>query len=87
VNPAALELLSARLAKDRLQVVLRIGKEFEAREDEPKIWGIVLADIARHVARGLADRYDLDESRVLDSVRYSFLDELEHPTSTLRSEQ
>jgi hypothetical protein len=74
------------MGSERLHVVLKLGKYIEDGEDEPVIWGIVLADIARHVARGLANQYELDELVVLSALRERLTAELDQPTSQLRSE-
>lgn len=75
------------MGNQRLHVALRLGHFVEDGEDEPEIWGIVLADVARHIASGLASRYDLNESSVLSAIQAKMMHELEKPSSVLREDE
>jgi hypothetical protein len=79
VPPAALEhggveVLRAAIVDGGLHVSLR--RAF----DDPDAWGILLADIARHVARIYANETAMSEDEVLDHVRAMFESELDTPT-------
>jgi hypothetical protein len=79
VPPTALELggvevLRAAIVEGGLHVSLR--RAF----DDPDAWGILLADIARHVARLYANESPMSEDEVLDHVRAMFESELDEPT-------
>jgi hypothetical protein len=55
----------------------------EAPNGGAGVWGIVLADIAQHIASGLKDSRGLSEQAVLDDIRKLFNAELQRPTDTL----
>jgi hypothetical protein len=48
--------------------------------DDPVAWGIVLADLARHVANGYAQDKGLERSETLQRIRSAMIAELEGPT-------
>ncbi len=51
-------------------------------EDQaPIAWGILLSDVARHVADALQHAYGLERAAVLDRLRRVFDAELHRPTS------
>jgi hypothetical protein len=78
--PSALEhggteiLRAAILTSGELQVTLR--RAF----DEPDVWGMLLADVARHAARIFATEANLNEDSALDRIRLVFESELDSPT-------
>jgi hypothetical protein len=79
VPPPALELggyevLRAAIADGNLHVSLR--RAF----DEPETWGILLADIARHIGRIYALEASMREDDVVDKVWAMFEAEMERPT-------
>ena len=79
VPPAALEhggreVLRAVITDGNLHVALR--RAF----DEPEVWGILLADLVRHVARIYALEAGLREDDVIDKVRAMFEAEMDRPT-------
>jgi hypothetical protein len=48
--------------------------------DDPVAWGIVLADLARHVANGYEQDKGLDRSQTLQRIRSAIIAELDRPT-------
>jgi hypothetical protein len=77
--PPALELggyevLRAAIAEGNLHVSLR--RAF----DEPETWGILLADIARHVGRIYALEAGMREDEVVEKVWAMFEAEMDRPT-------
>lgn len=77
--PPALELggyevLRAAVAEGNLHVSLR--RAF----DEPEVWGILLADVARHVGRIYAQETSMREEAVVEKVRAMFEAEMDRPT-------
>ena len=50
-------------------------------EEAPVAWGILLSDVARHVADALHQKYGLDKSAVLSRIRGVFDSELADPTA------
>jgi hypothetical protein len=79
IPPAALEqggveLLRAVIVDGGLHVSLR--RAF----DEPDAWGVLIADVARHVARVYASETAMTEDQVLERVRAMFEAEMDEPT-------
>ncbi len=79
VPPPALEhggyeVLRAVIVEGNLQVALR--RAF----DEPETWGILLADIARHVGRIYALEAAMREDDVIERVWSMFEAEMDRPT-------
>jgi hypothetical protein len=50
--------------------------------DQPAAWGLVLADIARHLARAYEQTQGKGQSETLDAVIGLFAAELSNPTDT-----
>lgn len=47
---------------------------------DPAAWGILLADLARHVARAYEQTQQLDQQQVLERIRAGLVAELTVPT-------
>ena len=79
VPPAALdqggvEVMRAVIVDGALHVSLR--RAF----DDPEAWGMLIADIARHVARVYATEDNIREEQTLERIRNLFNAELDAPT-------
>lgn len=79
VPPAALdqggvEVLRAVIVDGDLHVSLR--RAFE----DPDPWGMLIADVTRHVARIYATESKLTQDQVIDRVRTIYEAEMNHPT-------
>ena len=79
IPPAALEqggteILRAVIVDGALHVSLR--RAF----DDPEAWGMLIADIARHIARIYAKESAMSEETVLERVRAIFEAEIEAPS-------
>jgi hypothetical protein len=72
------EIARLWVASDSQHVVLRTDVW-----PDPAAWGIVLADLARHVALAYHRRDDHDVEDVLERVLAGFHTELESPTDSL----
>lgn len=48
--------------------------------DEPGTWGLLLADVAKHVARIYAQETGIDADDALADIREAFDDELDRPS-------
>jgi hypothetical protein len=68
------EVLRAIIIDGGLHVSLR--RAF----DDPDTWGVLLADVARHIGRIYAKEASLDEQQVLKRVRTIFDAEMDSPT-------
>ncbi len=79
VPPPALEqggyeVLRAVISDGQLHVALR--RAF----DEPEVWGILLADLARHIGRIYALETSMREEEVVEKVWAMFEAEMDRPT-------
>ncbi len=79
VPPAALqqggtEVLRAVIIDGALHVSLR--RAF----DDPEVWGILLADVARHIGRIFARETSMREEQVVEKVWAMFEAEMKRPT-------
>jgi hypothetical protein len=84
VPPPALEhggyeILRAVIANNQLHVSLRRGS------DEPELWGILLADIARQIGRIYARETLMSEEDVVERICAMFEAEMARPTSAPRT--
>ena len=68
------EVLRAAIAEGGLHVSLIRGF------DDPAVWGILLADIARHVSRIFAKEDGLDEDETTAAIRSMFNAEIDKAT-------
>jgi hypothetical protein len=80
IPPAALEqggteVLRAFVVDGALHLSLR--RAF----DDPQAWGMLAADVTRHVARIYAAEKDLDEAAVIERIRDLYDAELDTPAS------
>ena len=79
VPPAVLEqggveVLRAVIVDGALHVSLR--RAF----DEPEVWGVLIADVARHVGRLYAKETAMTEDEVKDRLLATFQAEMDNPT-------
>lgn len=77
----AVEMLRAWIAERGLHCSLKVGMYVEQGIDEERAWGIMLADVARHVSRALHREYGHVEADSIRRIRDSMLEELGEPTS------
>ena len=68
------EVLRAVIVDGALHISLR--RAF----DDPEAWGMVMADIARHVARIYATEDKFSETETLERIRSLFNAEMDSPT-------
>jgi hypothetical protein len=76
-DPKSQEVLRAWVANGGL--VCALGPETWS---EAGNWGIVLADVARHVANAVRDLNGTDQARTIEEIRTLFVAELDNPTDT-----
>ena len=69
------EMIRAWVANKALHCSLRIGVW-----KDPSAWGILLADVARHVANAHQEMEGKDKASTLKSIRQLFNAELDKPT-------
>ena len=71
-----IEVLRAGVVDGGLHVTLR--RAF----NDPKAWGILLADVARQVARVYAQEGDEAEDAVVERIRDAFASEMDAPANS-----
>ena len=74
LEQGGLEVLRAAIVDGSLHVALR--RAF----DDPEAWGMLIADIARHVARIYAAEDKFREEETLERIRAIFDAEMDAPT-------
>lgn len=86
-DTSAIEMLRAWIAEGGLHCVLNVGHWHKNSEiDERHAWGIMLADVARHVSNALQDVVGLEHRESLRMVVDSFNSEIQDRTSDHRGE-
>jgi len=71
----SLEILRIWIAEGRQHVSLRIGVW-----DDPAAWGLMLADLMRHIVNTYKPGTASDRERILERIRLGLAAELESPT-------
>jgi hypothetical protein len=71
----AFELLRGWLIDNRLVCSL-----FPSAFDNPAVWGVLLADVAHHVANALAESEGTDRAAALQAIASAFNVEMQSPT-------
>jgi hypothetical protein len=78
----SVEMLRARIAEGQMFCSIKVGMYEESTNiSEAKAWGIILADVTRHLANAMLDEYSLDRSDSIREIKESYLRELSKPTS------
>lgn len=78
----AVEMLRVWIAEQKLHCSMKVGMYRETMNiPEEKAWGVILADVARHLAKALESGYSANEAESLEKIRNSFFAELGAPTS------
>ncbi len=54
--------------------------------EDPTVWGVLLVDVARHVARAYAKQGEFREDEALDRIRAMFDAEWDRPTDLGRTD-
>ena len=77
-DPDSRELVRAWVANNSLHCSLNFGNW---GDDEAIGWGVLLSDIARHIADALFEEHAIDRKETLERLREVFNDELDEPTT------
>ena len=81
-DPHAVEMARIWIANRELVCALKIGMYRESSKiSEEKAWGVILADLARHVSNALEEGYGSDAQASLATILESFSNEIDNPTS------
>jgi hypothetical protein len=77
-DPQAAEILSVWLCSDANNVVVLKPDTWP----DPLAWGLLLADISRHLANALAESTHADPAQTIARIRAGFNVEMDTPTDT-----
>jgi hypothetical protein len=81
-DPDAVEMARVWIAERGLHRSLKIGMYQESYDvPEQRAWGTILADMTRHIANALREKYGLDAEKSIDLIRDAYIGELASPTS------
>ena len=85
----ATEMIRVWLAHNQLHVSILLGMWADAEDseiDERNAWGHLLADLARHIARGLRQSHGLNENTTIAWIRQEFLENLSDSDHSVEGE-
>jgi hypothetical protein len=84
-DPNAVEMARIWIANRELVCTLKVGMYRESSKiPEEKAWGVILADLARHVSNALEEGYGGNAQASLDAIIESLNQEIGNPTSKAR---
>jgi hypothetical protein len=83
-DSASVEMLRVWIASGRLWSSLNIGiYRDQTKIPEGEAWGKILADTARHLARGMNQRFGDAQEPIIQEILDAFSKELAKPTSPI----
>lgn len=78
----SVEMLRVWIAEQKLHCSMKIGMYRETMNvPEETAWGVILADVTRHIAMAMEAKYSVNNSDVINKIRDKYLTELGDPTS------
>ena len=81
-DEASVEMARVWVAKQGLHCVLNVGTYQDSGLREATAWGVILADMARHISHALRDNgLEADSETALAEIQKTIIRELDHPTS------
>lgn len=83
----AVEMLRVWIAERGLHCSIKVGMYRETMNiSEEKAWGVILADIAKHVANALESGWSSSSAESLQKIQDSFIKELGRSTSDAKGD-
>lgn len=79
----AIQMVSAWIAEHGLHCSLNIGMWNAQGKDEASAWGILVADLIRHVANAMQDQTGISAESAMSRLLHSLHRELDEPTSAV----
>ena len=77
----AVELLRIWVAERKLHCSIKVGMYRDGMKlDENRAWGVILADVTRHISSAMHGSYGDDPAEVISKIRDAFISELDEPT-------
>ena len=77
----AVQMLTAWIAEEGLHCTLNVGMWQAEGRSEAKSWGILLADVIRHLSNAIEEHQGTNRDLVTNQVVQALLKELDNPTS------
>jgi hypothetical protein len=77
----SIQMLSAWIAERGLHCTMNVGMWHAEGRDEPAAWGVLLADIVRHLASAIESERGVDASDIVADIVEALNEELDNPTS------
>ncbi|WP_247307967.1 DUF5076 domain-containing protein [Ralstonia pseudosolanacearum] len=78
----AVEMLRVWIAEQKLHCSMKVGMYLETMDiPEEDAWGVILADVTRHLANALKSGYSANRDVSIEKIKESYLKELANPTS------
>ena len=83
----SVEMLRVWIAEKKLICSIKVGMYQEGMNmAEERPWGIILADVTRHLANAMQDKYSKNPADTIAKIRAAFDKELGAPTSKAEGE-
>jgi hypothetical protein len=84
-DPNSVEMLRVWIAKKGLHCSMKVGMYSEStRIPEAHAWGLILADVVRHLSHAMREAYGVAERDTEQSVIQSLLREMDDPTTSVK---
>jgi hypothetical protein len=81
-DDASVEMARVWVAQQGLHCVLNVGTYRDSGIREATAWGVILADMARHLSHALRNKgLEADSETALAEIQEAMVRELDHPTS------
>jgi hypothetical protein len=81
-DKSSVEMLRVWIAERKLHCSIKVGMYREMSGiGEERAWGVILADVTRHLAIALEPEYSADRGECVRKIRENYLEELDAPTS------
>ena len=77
----SIQMLSAWIAERGLHCTMNVGLWDGEGHDESKAWGILLADVIRHVSNAICESKGIPSEKTILEIFDSLRDEIDDPTS------
>ncbi len=83
----SVEMLRVWIAEEKLHCSMKIGMYRETMNvPEETAWGVILADVTRHIAMAMEEKYAVNKSEVIQKIRDKYLKEIGDPTSEAKGQ-
>ena len=80
-DPDSIQMLSAWIAENGLHCSIKVGMWHEQGHDEPKAWGVLLADVVRHISNAIQEERGVPATETADCIVEALAAEFDQPTS------